>query len=112
MTVLDSKGLRLASYIFIATVLIHMPFVFAKTPLVKPSIKKVGLLQIYRDAVNNNADLAVAKAQYQAKQELVPQARAGLLPQITAGANYADVRTALDKPPARLNVIRKFMRSI
>lgn len=97
---LDSKGLRLASYIFMATVLIHMPFVFAKTPLVKPSIKKVGLLQIYRDAVNNNADLAVAKAQYQAKQELVPQARAGLLPQITAGANYADVRTALDKPPA------------
>lgn len=62
------------------------------------SLRKTGLVSIYYDAVNNNSDLAAAKAQYKAKQEVVPQARAGLLPQINANANYENTRTLLDKP--------------
>lgn len=60
---------------------------------------KVGLLSVYYDAVDNNSDLAAAKAQYEVKQEIVPQARAGLLPQISGSANYKNTRTALDQPP-------------
>lgn len=65
-------------------------------------VPKTGLMRIYYDAVNNNSDLAAAKAQYGAKQEVVPQARAGLLPQINADADYNDVRTALDTPSATI----------
>ena len=41
------------------------------------------LLQIYRDAVRNDPALASAQANWEATQELVPQARAGLLPNVT-----------------------------
>lgn len=60
--------------------------------------KRVGLMGVYQDALNNNADLAMAKAQYQIKQELTPQAMAGLLPQLTGSATYGDIRTSLDQP--------------
>ncbi len=40
------------------------------------------LLQFYRDALANDPTYAAARAQYQANQEAVPQARAGLLPVI------------------------------
>ena len=40
------------------------------------------LLQIYRDAVRNDPALASAQANWEATQELVPQARAGLLPNV------------------------------
>lgn len=63
---------------------------------------KTGLMKIYYDAVNNNSDLAAAKAQYGAKQEVVPQARSGLLPQINADTSYDDVRTVLDTPSATI----------
>lgn len=60
---------------------------------------KVGLLSVYYDAVDNNSDLAAAKAQFEVKQEVVPQAKAGLLPQISGSADYKNTRTALDQPP-------------
>lgn len=67
----------------------------------KPTVK-VGLLSVYYDAVDNNSDLAAAKAQYEVKQEVVPQAKAGLLPQISGSADYKNTRTALDQPPNTL----------
>ena len=54
------------------------------------------LLSVYRQALENNADLAAARARYQAAQERIPQARAGLLPQLTAGAQLADVDIDVD----------------
>ncbi len=47
------------------------------------------LLQIYHDAQQNDPALAAARANWQATQERLPQARAGLLPNVaaTAGAN-------------------------
>ena len=54
------------------------------------------LLDVYRLAVENNADLAAAHAAYQARSENVPQARAGLLPQLNAGANSNNTRTSVD----------------
>jgi outer membrane protein len=45
------------------------------------------LMQIYREAVANDAKFASARAQYEAGQEKVIQGRAGLLPNIGASAN-------------------------
>jgi outer membrane protein len=53
--------------------------------------------------VDNNADLAAARAQYGAQKEVVPQARAGLLPNLSAGADINNVRTQLDQPAATVD---------
>jgi outer membrane protein len=45
------------------------------------------LLQIYREAVANDPTLASARANWEATQEVVPQARAGLLPSVTLQGN-------------------------
>ena len=45
------------------------------------------LLQVYRDALANDAKFSAARAQYEAGQEKVVQGRAGLLPQIGLGAD-------------------------
>jgi outer membrane protein len=62
-----------------------------------PSLSnRTDLISVYRQAVDNNADLAAARAQYQAIQEVVPQARAGLLPNLSAGAETSRTRTKVD----------------
>lgn len=45
------------------------------------------LLQVYTDALANDPQFAAARAQLTATEERVPQARAGLLPSLTASAN-------------------------
>lgn len=57
---------------------------------------KVDLLDVYQLAVDNNADLAAAHADYKAQSERVPQARAGLLPQIGASASNTASRSKVD----------------
>jgi len=61
-----------------------------------PANQPAGLLEVYRLAVANNADLAAAHAAYRARSENVPQARAGLLPQLGAGASNNSSRTKVD----------------
>jgi outer membrane protein len=48
------------------------------------------LLQIYRDALTSDPTLAAARSNYAATQELLPQARSGLLPALSllGNANY------------------------
>lgn len=57
---------------------------------------RTDLVSAYRQAVENNADLAAARAQFKAIQEVVPQARAGLLPNLSAGAEMSDTTTDVD----------------
>ena len=45
------------------------------------------LLQIYREAQRNDPALAAARANWEATQERVPQARAGLLPNVNLSAS-------------------------
>ena len=53
------------------------------------------LLQIYRDAERNDPTLAGARANYAATKEAVPQARAGLLPNVSVtGARMPTVTTS------------------
>lgn len=61
-----------------------------------PLASKTDLVSVYQQAVNNNADLAAARAQFRARQEIVPQARAGLLPNLSAGAELSDTETDVD----------------
>ncbi len=61
-----------------------------------PLASKTDLVSVYQQAVGNNADLAAARAQFRARQEVVPQARAGLLPNLSAGAELSDTETDVD----------------
>lgn len=83
--------MRVLSLTFaIATVLGSMAYAAPMTQ------NKVNLLEVYQFAVDNNADLAAAHADYQAQSERVPQARAGLLPQIGAAASNTNNRSKVD----------------
>jgi outer membrane protein len=68
-----------------------------------PLASRTDLVSVYREAVNNNADLAAARADYAAQSEIVPQARAGLLPQLSAGADVLNTRTSIDQPNMTLS---------
>ncbi|MDM8348441.1 TolC family outer membrane protein [Pseudomonas sp. sp1636] len=61
-----------------------------------PLSTKTDLVTVYQEAANNNADLAAARADYRARREVVPQARSGLLPNLSAGANLSDTHTEVD----------------
>ncbi len=63
-----------------------------------PLSNQNGLVSVYQEAVGNNADLAAARANYSAQKEVVPQARAGLLPNLSGGAESSNVRTSIDRP--------------
>lgn len=68
-----------------------------------PTTVKTDLVSVYQEAVTNNADLAAARADYGARREVVPQARAGLLPNLSAGAEMMNTRTKLDEPSITSN---------
>lgn len=63
-----------------------------------PLPTKTDLVAVYKEAADNNADLAAARADYRARREVVPQARAGLLPNLSAGADLSDTRNEIDSP--------------
>lgn len=60
--------------------------------------KRATLLSVYHDAVLYNSDIAVAKADFEAKQEATPQAMAGLLPQINVGGSLESSRVNIRQP--------------
>ncbi|TBU88025.1 TolC family outer membrane protein [Phytopseudomonas dryadis] len=68
-----------------------------------PLSVRTDLISVYQEAAANNADLAAARADYQARREVLPQARAGLLPNLSAGAQMNDTRTTLQTPAATLS---------
>jgi outer membrane protein len=67
------------------------------------------LLQIYREAQQNDPTLAAARANWEATQERVPQARAGLLPNVSlsASTNANYFGTNIDSNP-RVRIDRGF----
>ncbi|MNQ75934.1 Outer membrane protein TolC precursor [compost metagenome] len=56
------------------------------------------LWRVYQDARQNNSELAAARADQAARAEAVPQARAGLLPTLSASAELNDRTTTLQQP--------------
>ncbi len=59
-----------------------LPLVLAAT-----SVEAADLLQVYREAVENDPAFAAARATSEAGQEKLPQGRAGLLPSLTLSGN-------------------------
>jgi outer membrane protein len=59
------------------------------------------LMQIYREALRNDPAIAAAKAQWEASQEKLPQARAGLLPSasLSASANVNNYDLTIKSEP-------------
>jgi len=59
------------------------------------------LMQIYREAQRNDPAIAAAKAQFEASQEKLPQAQAGLLPSasLSANANYNNYDLTIRSDP-------------
>ena len=56
------------------------------------------LWRVYQDARQNNSELAAGRADQAARAEAVPQARAGLLPTLSASAELNDRTTTLQQP--------------
>ncbi|WP_219097830.1 TolC family outer membrane protein [Pseudomonas sp. UMAB-40] len=56
------------------------------------------LLGVYQSAFDNDAQLAAARHAYLAQREAIPQARSGLLPNLTAGATSEGTRLERDEP--------------
>jgi len=70
------------------------------------------LLQIYREAQKSDPQLAAARASWDATQEKVPQARAGLLPSISAtGAANVDQYHFSASGESELDVNRSFYQA-
>ncbi|MGK3118986.1 TolC family outer membrane protein [Pseudomonas corrugata] len=63
-----------------------------------PIAERAELMAVYRQAVAHNSDLAAARADFAAQQEMVPQARANLLPVISTGATFEATRLTRDEP--------------
>lgn len=57
-----------------------------------PLAQAVDLVGVYRQALDYDSELAAARASYQAQEEQVYEARAGLLPRLSAGASAAHVQ--------------------
>ena len=71
-----------------------------------PLASKTDLVTVYNEAVKNNADLAAARANYAAISEVVPQARAGLLPNLSAGADAMNTDTDVDTRAGNVSASR------
>jgi outer membrane protein len=71
-----------------------------------PLAPRSDLVAVYQEAALNNADLAAARADFEARREVVPQARAGLLPNLSAGASATDTRSKVDTSAGNLTSSR------
>lgn len=60
--------------------------------------KRASLLAVYQQAISNDAKLEAARHEYMAVREIVPQARAGLLPAFSVGGTLESIRLTVDEP--------------
>ncbi len=74
--------------------------------LAAPPLAAEDLIDIYREAQKQDPAIAVARANWQAVQEKVPQAKAGLLPQValTGSATFNDGRQTIKAEPKSATV--------
>ncbi len=57
------------------------------TPLLVSNVLAADLMQVYRDAIDNDPTFSAARSTLDAGREKTPQARAGLLPSLTLSGN-------------------------
>ena len=71
-----------------------------------PVSARSDLLSVYEQAALNNADLAAARAEFNALKERVPQAKAGLLPNLSGGIVSTDNQSKVNTDQGRMNAGR------
>lgn len=59
---------------------------------------RADLLTVYQQAMANDAQLSAARHEYLALREVAPQAKAGLLPTLSAGGSLESIRMTMDEP--------------
>lgn len=59
---------------------------------------RADLLSVYQEAIANDPQLFAARHHYNARKEIIPQARAGLLPTLNAGTSVQSIRMEQDFP--------------
>jgi len=86
-----------------------VPAVFALSLAIAAPVAAEDLIQIYREAQRSDPALAAARANWDATQERVPQARAGLLPNVSlsASANANAFGASINSDP-HVNINRTF----
>ncbi|WDG52372.1 TolC family outer membrane protein [Pseudomonas chlororaphis] len=60
--------------------------------------ERAKLMEVYREAVMHDSELAAARADFEARRETIPQARANLLPIINSGATIESTRLVREEP--------------
>src|SRR5690606_37897289 len=84
--------LRRLSLAFAVAAVVSGPSL-AEEPTASP---RSDLVTVYQLAAMNSADIAATVSDIEARREVVPQARAGLLPNISLAAGIADSRSKVD----------------
>jgi len=87
------RSMRTALPATLRAALLTAPFLAVLFP--GPAVS-ADLMEYYRDALANDAQYAAARASLAAGQERLPQARAGLLPQINLSGSATRVQTEFD----------------
>lgn len=82
------------------TTLLHATFLSSLSvcPALLADPQRADLLAVYQQALDQDARLSAARHEFQALSERVPQARAGLLPTLNAGATFESTRLQRDEP--------------
>ena len=78
------------------------------SPLIASPSLAADLMQVYRDAIDNDPIFAAARANAEAGREKLPQGRAGLLPSLSLSGNTAwnDLETEIRNQPGSKNDYR------
>lgn len=79
-------------YTLFGTLALLTPAVQAQT------LPRAELLAVYRQAQAHDAELRAARADFAARQEAIPQARANLLPSLSSSASFDAVHLSRDEP--------------
>lgn len=85
-----------ACCVFVAACLFSSHLLAVET--VSRSSSRAELMAVYHEAVAHNSDLAAARADFEARSEAIPQARANLLPTLISGATIESTHLERDEP--------------
>ncbi|BAQ74659.1 TolC family type I secretion outer membrane protein [Pseudomonas sp. Os17] len=90
-----SRQRALAGWLPVLVLLAVAPAQAVQPP---PQTLPSDLWRVYLDTRQNNSELAAARADQAARAEALPQARAGLLPTLSASADLNSTSTSLQQP--------------
>ncbi|MDF9755925.1 TolC family outer membrane protein [Pseudomonas hunanensis] len=83
---------------FRAQQVVVLAWLFSSCTLAASGSDRAELMAVYRQAVEHNTEIAAARADFAARQEALPQARANLLPAISVGSTVESTRLTRDEP--------------